>query len=163
MFSGLFSQSMIKIAGNQIIQYRQISTAYEAKSALNMSKQLLRREVEEKSPPENGSITTSVGTVKIEQEENEESFIIALTLMTNSGAEYSDSLSILKPEPQDEENTEPSPNQKPDTETDQEEEESDTDAEPEIELDDKSEPISKPSPELEPEIPQTTPNKNDHS
>lgn len=120
MFSGLFSQSMIKISGNQIMQFRQIYTAYEAKSALNMSKNLLKKQVEEDQYPMVGSIHTSIGTVSIDGEEKAEEIIFTLTLTTDTGTQYSDKLSVLILEPELEEELEESPLEEPPVEGDEE-------------------------------------------
>lgn len=97
MFSGLFAQSMIKIVGNQMIQFRQISSAYQAKSALNMSKELLRQEINKNDIPNGGTINTSMGPVIIKREERKEEYTFELILIINSGEQYSDDFTISIP------------------------------------------------------------------
>lgn len=87
IFSGIFSQGIIKISANHIIQLKQISTAYQAKSALNMSEQLLKKYIQENTQlPEEGTIQTSVGTITVTKksktkymliltEENQEQYV----------------------------------------------------------------------------------------
>lgn len=83
MFSGLFSHSIIKISGNQIMQLRQFSTSYHAKGALNMSEELLKTYIEENNDiPEQGQIKTSIGNVEINKE-SEELFQLTITLENN--------------------------------------------------------------------------------
>lgn len=83
MFSGLFSHSIIKISGNQIMQLRQFSTSYHAKGALNMSEELLKTYIEENNDiPEQGQIKTSIGNVEINKE-SEKLFQLTITLENN--------------------------------------------------------------------------------
>lgn len=83
MFSGLFSHSIIKISGNQIMQLRQFSTSYHAKGALNMSEELLRTYIKENNDiPEHGQIKTSIGDVEISKK-SEELFQLTITLENN--------------------------------------------------------------------------------
>ena len=102
IFSGLFSQSIIKISGNHIIQLQQISSAYQAKTALNMSKELLKQKTELEEIPEKGSMTTSLGTILIKRRETATEYIFTLTLTTNSEAQYSDQLTITRSEAEEE-------------------------------------------------------------
>ncbi len=98
IFSGLFSQSLIKISGNHILQLQQISSAYEAKTTLNMSKELLRQQAATEEMPEKGSMITSAGTVLIERQETPAEFIFTLTLTTNTNMQYSDEFVLVLPE-----------------------------------------------------------------
>lgn len=83
MFSGLFSHSIIKISGNQIIQLKQFSTSYHAKGALNMSKELLDTYIEENNDiPEQGQIKTSIGDVEI-RKKSENLLQLTITLENN--------------------------------------------------------------------------------
>lgn len=87
VFSGLFSHSMIKISGNQIMQLRQFSTAYKAKGAMNIGEELLKTYLEEENePPERGQIRTSVGDIFIKKK-SDVSYQLLLTL--NNGANFS--------------------------------------------------------------------------
>lgn len=101
IFSGLFSQSLIKISGNHIVQLQQLSSAYEAKTTLNMSKEILKQKVEREEIPKEGSIVTSAGTVLIEREEISSEYIFTLTLTTNKRGQYSDEFVVALPEEED--------------------------------------------------------------
>lgn len=94
MFSGLFAQSMIKVASNHVIQLRQLSSAYEAKSALNISEEFLLQETRENEFPAEGLIATSEGPVVIKSKVNENEYLYTLTLTTNNGAQYSKDLIV---------------------------------------------------------------------
>lgn len=86
VFTGLFTQMLIKISGNHIIQLRQFSEAYQAKAALNMSESILKQYIESnKEAPEKGKITTSIGLVNL-QKRSEEEFMLKVTLA--NGMEY---------------------------------------------------------------------------
>ncbi len=98
IFSGLFSQSLIKISGNHILQLQQISSAYEAKTTLNMSKELLRQKADTEEIPEKGSILTSAGTVLVERQEAPAEYIFTLTLTTNTKTQYSDEFVLELPQ-----------------------------------------------------------------
>lgn len=98
MFSGLFAQSMIKVAGNHVIQLRQLSGAYEAKSALNISEEILLQETRENELPVEGLIKTSEGRVSIKSKVNENEYLYTLTLTTNNGAQFSKDLIVAIPE-----------------------------------------------------------------
>lgn len=80
IFSGLFSHSIIKISGQQIMQLRQFATAYEAKGALNMSEELLKNYIDKnKEYPKQGHIKTSIGNIEIKQQ-SKEFFQLIITL-----------------------------------------------------------------------------------
>lgn len=80
IFSGLFSHSIIKTSGQQIIQLRQFATAYEAKGALNMSEELLKNYIDKnKEYPNQGHIKTSIGNIEIKQQ-SKEFFQLIITL-----------------------------------------------------------------------------------
>lgn len=98
IFSGLFSQSLIKISGNHILQLQQISSAYEVKTTLNMSKELLRQKADTEEIPEKGSILTSAGTVLVERQEAPAEYIFTLTLTTNTKTQYSDEFVLELPQ-----------------------------------------------------------------
>lgn len=65
VFSAIFAGSMIRISGIQILQYNQLTTAYEAKAALNMSETILLEHLESNETLNNGEISTSVGEIVI--------------------------------------------------------------------------------------------------
>ena len=80
VFSGLFSHSLIRISGNQIMQLRQFKTAYEAKAAMNMGEVLLEDYMEEENiSPKKGKIKTSVGDINIKKK-SEINYQLTITL-----------------------------------------------------------------------------------
>ncbi len=88
MLSGLFSHSVIQISSSYLLQLRQLSTAYEGKAALNMSKSLLQQELENNHFPTSGSVQTSAGTVKIAGTKDSEQMIYHFTLTKGNGETY---------------------------------------------------------------------------
>jgi len=102
VLSGLFSSSIIQVSGNHIIQLKQLATGYEAKSALNMSKQILEEEIQTNDIPTEGVVETSLGDVSIAREETDDIYTFTLTLTTTSGTKYSDDLQVAIPEPEEE-------------------------------------------------------------
>lgn len=93
MLSGLFSQSMIQISSNYVIQLRQVSTAYEAKAALTMCGEIVVKEQEGQSKPVKGTISTSVGEVNIQSKKQAEQIISQLTLIKENGDVYTKEVS----------------------------------------------------------------------
>lgn len=77
-----------------MIQLKQLSTAYEAKSALTLSKQMLKEEMTTEDIPAEGIINTSVGEVVIKRTDTEDAYTFTLTLTTTSGEEYLDDLQV---------------------------------------------------------------------
>lgn len=88
ILSGLFLQATIHIYSNQIIQFKQFSSAYEYKAILNMGEIKLREFVkqENEGEPIEGTIETSLGPIKIEKMTEE---ITRLTISSKEGGEYS--------------------------------------------------------------------------
>jgi len=164
VLSGLFSGSIIQVSGNHIIQLKQLATAYEAKSALNMSKQILNEEIKTNEIPKKAAVDTSLGDVSIVREETDEVYTFTLTLTTTAGTEYSDNLEISIPEPEGEpeeelkEDTEEGPDEKPEEELEEEtEEESEKEPEEELEEELEEEPEEElEEPEEEPQIEEET-------
>jgi len=115
VLSGLFSSSIIQVSGNHIIQLKQLATSYEAKSALNMSKQILAKEIKNSEIPTEGVVETSLGDVSIAREETDDIYTFTLTLTTTSGTKYSDDLqvAILEPEEEQEELEDEGPAKEP--------------------------------------------------
>lgn len=86
VFTGLFTQMLIRISGNHIIQLRQFSEAYQAKTALNMSESILKDYIEtHEEVPTKGKINTSIGPINLKKMTDDE-FILKVTLA--NGMEY---------------------------------------------------------------------------
>lgn len=80
LFTGLFSQSIIKISSYQIIQLRQYSSAYEAKGTLNMGEKLLIDYItENQENPSSGRLKTSTGDIEMVKE-SDDKYIFKITL-----------------------------------------------------------------------------------
>lgn len=64
---GVFLQSVVKISANHIIQLNQLSSAYQAKTALNMSEKILKDYIIANNDqlPEKAEIASSVGDVEV--------------------------------------------------------------------------------------------------
>lgn len=92
IFTSLFLQMIIKISGNHILQLRQFSEAYQAKSTLNMSEYLLNEYVEiNEEIPDKGKITTSLGQVTINRTEDN---VFLLTVTLSNNMQYNQSFHI---------------------------------------------------------------------
>lgn len=92
VFSGLFSHSVIKISGHQIIQLRQFSRAYEAKGAINIGEELLNTYIEKEDiPPKKGQVRTSVGAIDIKKKSE---VIYQLSLTLDNGEVFSKEVKI---------------------------------------------------------------------
>ncbi len=88
MLSGLFSHSVIQVSSNHLLQLRQLTTAYEMKTALNMSEAILQGEFEKGKVPLEGSIHTSAGEVKIKGKKQNEQVTYNFTLLRENGDTY---------------------------------------------------------------------------
>lgn len=88
ILSGLFLQATIHIYSNQIIQFKQFSSSYEYKAALNIAETVLKEIVEDEKEgqPVEGIIETSLGPVKIEKVTEDSN---CLTIYTQEGGVYS--------------------------------------------------------------------------
>lgn len=102
LFSGLFAYSLIKISGNQIIQLNQITESYQARTALNMGKKLLEKELEDDALPNKGTIYTSMGTISIDRIDKETEVKFVLSIQTDSNSTYSDEYEYPLPEAENE-------------------------------------------------------------
>lgn len=73
VLTGIFLQSVIKISANYIIQLNQLSTAYQAKTALNMSEKILGDYIIENNDtfPEQVELLSSVGKIMITKNRND--------------------------------------------------------------------------------------------
>lgn len=103
ILSGLFLQATIHIYSNQIIQFKQFSSAYEYKAALNIAETVLKEiiEDEKEGQPVEGTIETSLGSVKIEKITEDSN---RLTIYTQEGGVYSKNIRYnIEDEEKDEE------------------------------------------------------------
>ena len=92
IFSAIFAGSMIRISGIQILQYNQLTTAYEAKAALNMSETILLDHLETNETINNGEMNTSVGKITISSENQTEGIMYHLNLTTSKGLNFARSV-----------------------------------------------------------------------
>lgn len=104
MFSGVFAQGVVKVASSQLIQLKQFSSAYQAKTALMMSDKILKNYIEDNDDdmPETGKVKTSVGEVHIVKiSENE----YRSSILLSNGITYSSDtwIEILEVEEEPEE------------------------------------------------------------
>lgn len=90
VFSALFTQSMIKIASNQMMQLNQLSHSYQAKAALNIGKELLKQQTDEGAYPLSGKVKTSIGVIDITQVEAVNGISYHLLLTSEFGTTYKD-------------------------------------------------------------------------
>ena len=67
VLTGIFLQGVIKISANHIIQLNQISSTYQAKTALNMSEKILKDYILENNDelPNKAEISSSAGNIEI--------------------------------------------------------------------------------------------------
>lgn len=66
VLTGIFLQSVIKISANNIIQLNQISSAYQAKAALNMSERILKDHIVANNElPRKVELSSSIGNIQI--------------------------------------------------------------------------------------------------
>lgn len=98
LLSGLFSHSIIQLSSNYLLQLRQVSSAYEAKAALNMSASLLQKEFKEGKHPSEGNIRTSAGQVHITSVEQAEQINYTLQLTKGNGEIFEKEVSLALPE-----------------------------------------------------------------
>lgn len=89
LFSSIFTVSMIRISGNQILQYNQLTIAYESKAALNMAENLLLEYVNEHGPVKEGSVQTSIGEINLSVVDESKGITYLLTLEGDTGYNYS--------------------------------------------------------------------------
>ena len=80
---------MIRISGSQILQYNQLTTAYEAKAALNLSETILLEQLKTKETLSNGEVSTSVGKILISGDKQTEGTMYYLHLTTTKGLKFS--------------------------------------------------------------------------
>lgn len=98
LFSSIFTASMIRISGNQILQYNQLTIAYESKAALNMVENLLLEYVNEHGPVKEGSVQTSIGEINLSVVDESKGITYLLTLEGDTGYNYSkEILYVIEP------------------------------------------------------------------
>lgn len=96
VLSGLFSHYLIRISANQILQYRQFSTSYQAKGTLNMSEKLIRDYIKSSGKtPARGFIHTSLGEIKVDRLSDQK---YLLTIVLENGLEFSKESKIEMPQ-----------------------------------------------------------------
>lgn len=97
MLSGILTQGAVRVLSSQLIQLKQFSAAYQAKTALNMSNKLLKHYIENNDDqlPETGKVKTSIGEVTIRKiAENE----YQSSLRLENGLTYTSDIWIDIPE-----------------------------------------------------------------
>lgn len=98
LFSSIFTASMIRISGNQILQYNQLTISYESKAALNMAENLLLEYVNEHGPVKEGSVQTSIGEINLSVVDESKGITYLLTLEGDTGYNYSkEILYVIEP------------------------------------------------------------------
>lgn len=85
---------MIRISGIQIQQYNQLTTAYEAKAALNMSEILLLEHLATNRNIRVGKVSTSVGEVIMTSNLKTDETEYFLKLTTINGLKFSKTLLV---------------------------------------------------------------------
>ena len=90
--STIFFSSMIHIVSSQMIQYRQYSHAYQAKSALQMSKNLLQNELVKQRNIQTGVVHTSKGDVIITSNSTDGIIHYYFEITSQQGIIYRDEL-----------------------------------------------------------------------
>lgn len=95
---------MIRISGIQILQYNQLTTAYEAKAALNMSETILLDYLETNETLNKGEIKTSVGKIIISSKNQTEGITYHLNLTTSKGLNFTKNVWVEHEEPPEFEN-----------------------------------------------------------
>lgn len=96
VFSAIFAGSMIRISGTQILQYNQITTAYEAKAALNLSETILLEHLETNETLSNGEISSSVGKIMISGHNQTGGTMYHLDLTTTKGLKFSQNVWVAE-------------------------------------------------------------------
>ena len=90
--STIFFSSMIHIVSSQMIQYRQYSHAYQAKSALQMSKNILQNELVKQRNIQTGVVHTSKGDVIITSNSTDGIIHYYFEITSQQGIIYRDEL-----------------------------------------------------------------------
>ena len=90
--STIFFSSIIHIVSSQMLQYRQYSHAYQAKSALQMSKNLLQNELVKQRNIQTGVVHTSKGDVIITSNSTDGIIHYYFEITSQQGIIYRDEL-----------------------------------------------------------------------
>ena len=93
--STIFFSSIIHIVSSQMMQYRQYSHAYQAKSALKMSKVMLQDELVKQGDILTGVVHTSNGDVIITSESSDGLIHYYFEIASQQGVTYRDEI-VLK-------------------------------------------------------------------
>ena len=93
--STIFFSSIIHIVSSQMMQYRQYSHAYQAKSALQMSKVMLQDELVKQGDILTGVVHTSNGDVIITSESSDGLIHYYFEIASQQGVTYRDEI-VLK-------------------------------------------------------------------
>ena len=93
--STIFFSSIIHIVSSQMMQYRQYSHAYQAKSALKMSKVMLQDELVKQGDILTGVVHTSNGDVVITSESSDGLIHYYFEIASQQGVTYRDEI-VLK-------------------------------------------------------------------
>ncbi len=100
ILSGIFTHGMIKLSTNHLIQLRQLSSAYQAKAALNMGEILLNEHIisRDYELPERAIIATSMGEVQLIKKTTNE---YQATIIQTNKDEFSKDIKIDLPKTKD--------------------------------------------------------------
>ena len=90
---------MIRLSGTQILQYNQLTTAYEAKAALNLSETILFEHLETNETFRNGEISTSVGKIIISGNNQTAGTMYHLHLTTAKGLKFTKDVWVAEERP----------------------------------------------------------------
>ncbi len=90
--STIFFSSIIHIVSSQMLQYRQYSHAYQAKAALQMSKNILQDELVKQGDIQTGVVHTSNGDVVITSESSDGLIHYYFEIASQQGIIYRDEL-----------------------------------------------------------------------
>ena len=90
--STIFFSSIIHIVSSQMIQYRQYSYAYQAKAALQMSKNILQDELVKQGDIQTGVVHTSNGDVVITSNSTDGIIHYYFEITSQQGIIYRDEL-----------------------------------------------------------------------
>lgn len=97
VLSGILLQGTIKISANYIIQLNQISAAYQAKTALNMSEKMLKDYIVENNNelPSEVQLSSSIGYVQITKNKRDE---YEAVITHKNGVQFTKKITIEKHE-----------------------------------------------------------------
>lgn len=79
-----------------MVQYNQLSHSYQAKAAINISKNLLEKEIENNIYPQSGVVQTSIGEVSITHNEVKDMIHYYFKMDYKNGVTYRDEMIVRK-------------------------------------------------------------------